>query len=253
MADDTQAETVATEEPTNEPVPSSEPAEAVDATDEADLPEDASERTKEQFNKLKEANKALKEKLDKRAEVEPIFESMRPKPTSGLTQSQIDQVTDIDPNGNKYLNEDKLDQLLTQATQKAERASAQVEQFIEEQQSREAFTAIPQLDPKGDNFDPELHRATRAYILDSMMNPKEYGGKQLSYRQAGEMAAKATRAELAKVEQEANAQQTAKEQSSLGATGRSDRRETVNTSEEQLRDRIRLNNDDEALAALVGD
>ena len=251
MADDTQAEVV-TEEPTTEPVPSSEPAEAVDATVEADLPEDASERTREQFNKLKEANKALKEKLAKQAEVEPIFESMRPKTSGGLTQSQIDQVTDTDADGNKYLNEDKLNTLLTDATQKAERASAQVNQFIEEQQSREAFTAIPQLNPKGDNFDPELHRATRAYILDSMMNPQDYHGKQLSYREAGEIAAKATKAELAKVEQEANAQQTAKEQSSLGATGRSDRRETVNSSEEELRNRVR-NGDEDALAALMGD
>lgn len=253
MADDTQAEVV-TEEPTTEPVPSSESNETVDAQDQVDkLPEDVSERTREQFNKLKEANKALKDQLEKKAAVEPIFDAMRPKENTGLTQSQLDDVTDIDPaTGSKYINEDKLNNLLTQNTLQAKAAVDQVNRFIEQQQTQEAFNAIPQLDPNGTNFDPELHQATRAFILDSMMNPGEYGGKQLTYREAGEKAAKATRAELAKVEQEANAQQTAKEQGSLEATGRSDRRAQTETTEDELRSRVR-NNDNEALASLLGD
>ena len=237
-----------------EPMPSSESKEPVDAQGQVDeLPEDVSERTREQFNKLKEANKALKEQLAKKEEIEPIFDSMRPKSQTGLTQGQLDQVTDIDLEGNKFINEDKLSNLLATSTQKAEDAIAQVNRFIEDQQTREAFTAIPQLDPKKTEFDPELHRATRAYILDSMMNPKEYNGKQLSYREAGELAMKATKAEIAKVEQEAAQQMSDKEQGSLEASGRSDRRANVNVTEDELRNRIRESNDDDALAALLGD
>src|SRR3990167_3760236 len=220
----------------DEPMPSSEPAEAEETVDatvdpkiEAELSEGVSDRTKEQFNKLKEANKALKEQLDRKAEVEPIFESMRPKTDSGLTQGQLDQVTDTDQYGNKFINEERLGVLLSQNTQKAEAAVAQVNRFIEDQQTREAFTAIPQLDPKNDKFDPELHKATRAFLLDSMVNPSEYGSRALSYKEAGEIAMKATNAEIAKVEQEANAQQSAKEQGSLEATGRSDRRTQTET------------------------
>jgi len=256
MADDTKAVEEPKKEP-QEPVPSSEPAEAevkaVDATVEADadadLPEGVSERTKEQFNKLKEANKALKEQLDKKAEIEPIFESMRPKTDTGLTQGQLDQVTDTDQYGNKFINEERLGVLLSQNTQKAEAAVAQVNRFIEDQQTREAFTAIPQLDPKNDKFDPELHKATRAFLLDSMVNPSEYGSRALSYKEAGEIAMKATNAEIAKVEQEANAQQSAKEQGSLEATGRSDRRTQTETSEEELRHKIR-SGDENALASV---
>ncbi len=256
MADDTKAkepEQVVQEEP----VPSSEPAEAevsVDATDEeaeVDLPEGVSERTKEQFNKLTEANKALKEELAKKEKFEPIFDSMRPQaPQQGLTQGQLDQVTDIDPaTGNKFINEEKLNEFLTNSTQKAEAAVAQVNRFIEDQQTREAFTAIPQLNPQDSKFDPDIHKATRAYILDSMMNPQDYNGRQLTYKEAGERAMKATNAEIAEVEKEANAQQAAKEQGSLEATGRSDRRSQTNTSEEELRRAIR-SGDEDALASV---
>ena len=240
----------------DEPMPSSEPAEAEETVDatvdpkiEAELSEGVSDRTKEQFNKLKEANKALKEQLDRKAEVEPIFESMRPKTDSGLTQGQLDQVTDIDQNGNKFIDEQKLDTLLTQSTQRANDAVAQVNRFIEDQQTREAFTVIPQLNPKDSTFDPELHKATRAFLLDSMVTPQDYNGKTLTYLEAGELAMKATRAEIAKVEKEANAQQTAKEQGSLEAIGRSDRRSRINTSEDELRQRIR-EGDEDALASV---
>jgi hypothetical protein len=255
MADDTKAKEPEQIVPA-EPVPSSEPAkeaEPVDATDKAtevDLPEGVSERTKEQFNKLKEANQSLKEELAKKEKFEPIFDSMRPQtPAQGLTQGQLDQVTDTDPTtGERFINEQKLTTLLTNSTQKAEAAVAQVNRFIEDQQTREAFNAIPQLNPQDSKFDPDIHKATRAYILDSMMNPQDYNGRQLTYKEAGERAMKATNAEIAKVEKEANAQQTAKEQGSLEATGRSDKRVQTNTSEEELRHRIR-SGDEDALAS----
>jgi hypothetical protein len=251
MADDTQAKDTEAKAEVQEPMPSSEPTEVVDATTEVDLPEGVSERTKEQFNKLQEANKALKEQLDKKAEIEPIFESMRPKVPvqAGLTQNQLDSVTTTDPaTGERFIDESKLNTLLTQNTQQAQHAVQQVNQFIEDQQTREAFTALPILDPKNKDFDPELHKATRAFILDSMMNPQDYSGRQLTYKEAGEIAIKATKAELAKVEQEANAQQTAKEQGSLAATGRSDQRRNVSTSEDERRQRVR-EGDDDALAS----
>lgn len=259
MADDTQAEKPVEEpkeEQQDEPMPSSEEAETPEAGEEADLPEGVSERTKEQFNKLKETNRQLKEQIEKQRQFEPIFDSMRPRQgQSNLTQGQLDQVTVTDPNtGERYIDEKKLSDLLTQSTQRAEQAVSQVQQFMDQQQTREAFTAIPQLDPKAKDFDPELHRATRAYIMDSMMNPQDYNGRQLSYREAGEIAVKAMRADQKRAEAESNAQLEAKEQGSLEATGRSDKRQNVTTNREELRDRIRrdANDTDALMQALEG-
>lgn len=264
LAEDTRANQKAEGKTQQEPMPSSEQqatesaepesvasteglgeAEQVEAEEELQLPEDASERTQEQFEKLKTQNKRLKEELEKKKQTESVFESMRPKPQPALEPMGVQQQSlpeYIDPDTG-YIDVPKFNQALSQTRAEAQQARQQVRQYIEDQQEREAYTAHPELNPQGESFNEKLYRDTKAHLLSSMIYPKEYGGKSLTLREAADLAKGEAGEAIAEAEKrgakEAVEGLSPKEQASLEATGRSDRRTQASATLDELRIRTR--------------
>lgn len=189
-----------------------------------ELPEGASDRTREQFDKLKTQ---LRDERAKRVNTQSVFEQLRPSQPA-MTQAQINQF--VDPmTGNVDVN--GLNQAIYSAQQRATNAEQTVQRWIEDQQTKEAFSAHSELNPQNSNFDRSLHNKTRALLLDSMVNPQDYNNKQLSYKEAADLAKGVSSKVIAEAEKvgatKAIEGLTPKEQASLEATGRSDRRTEV--------------------------
>lgn len=263
MAEDTRANKEAEEDAQPEPMPSSDqqaadsvksdvaaPSEEVStqvkADDELQLPEGAPERTREEFDKLKQRNKRLKEELERKKRTESVFDSMRPQPEPAAPPAVSPEVEQfIDPQTG-YVDVGRLNQAMTQQRQEIAATRQQIQQYVEAEQEREAYKTYPELNPKvADKFDDAFYRRTRAVLMDSMVNPQDYGNRALTLKEAADEAKGSTGkvVEKAKKEgaKEAMEKLTPKEQASLEATGRSDRRAKVETgsSSEDLSVRTR--------------
>ncbi len=210
--------------------------EEVNATDDLELPEGTSERTREQFDKLKTQ---LREERSRKTNVQNVFEQLRPAQPA-VTQEQINSFVDpvtgqVDING--------LNTLIYSTHQRAARAEQTVQGWIEGQQEKEAYTSHPDLDPNNlKSFNRTLFNKTRAVLMDSMLNPQDYNGKPLTVKEAGDLA-KGVTSQAIDAAEKAGAQKaieslTPKEQASLEATGRSDRRNDVGDYD-QLRQKTR--------------
>lgn len=160
-----------------------------------------SERTAEQIDKLKEhnkrlyeANQLLQQELSRKQQVEQQFKPIQQE--QAPAQPKIDQFVETDPvSGEQFVNEEKLRRAITDANQRATRAEESVKSYIENQQAREeqrqteeAYRNYPQLDPKSSKHDTVLSKKTRAFLLDSMMNPVDYGGRPLTFKEAADIA-----------------------------------------------------------------
>jgi hypothetical protein len=219
------------------------------------LPEDASERTKKEFEKLRED---LRSERAKRIETERMFgQPQASTPQFFPNNQQFTQV--YDPNTG-LLNEQALtdiQQKAFQAEQRAVKAEQAIANFQIEQQSREAYTAHPELDPKSRDFDEDLNKRTRAFALDSMIHPEDYSGKQLTFKEAADFAKQSlspkTVEQAKKVAaQEAIEQLTPKEQASLEAVGSPDRRQQIESPLEDLKFRSRKGDVDAIVERLKG-
>lgn len=236
MADQTQAQQVEQVQP--EPMPSSNTVPSDNTSVETNavqqvsgstgnevssLPDDVSRRTAEQFEKLRDD---LREERRRREQLEEAFTSKQQQPV-------VDNTPMYDPTTG-YVDVNKLEatrRTAFEAQQRALSAEQKFEKYVQEQQEREAFTSYPELNPDARNHDKVLFNTTRAIITDSTMNPQDYGGKPLTAKQAADIAVKQRTkiVETAKQEAATHAieQLTPKEQASLEATGRSDRRNDV--------------------------
>lgn len=174
------------------------------ATEEFELPEDANDRTREQFEKLKKHNQELAQKLEEkeRQHTPSVLESLSPKQEtqapldnnlfaqilnpSGykhLNQGQIEQAKNdlIDEQG--YLKADTLQQKLDalearakKAEERAVRAEKSFETYEQTSQTRNANEKYPYLDPNNENFDPGFYRAVKNELMGQMI---ETGKKDL--------------------------------------------------------------------------
>jgi len=253
MADDTKGNKETPENDTQEsPMPSEEQqtaqSEEVDETagqeteeaastesEDSTLPDNASERTRDQFDKLRNQ---LRDEKARREYYESVFQSTQVK-----SKEEEPQTTPIYDPDTGLLNEQGLTDIqrrAIEAEQRAARAEEAVQNYLYDQENKETFREYPELNPNDKKvFNKELHIATRQVMLDSMVNPKDYGNKQLSFREAAALAK--TRLpgaiESAKKEgaQEAMEQLTPKEQASLEAVGSPSRRKDVSGELEQLR------------------
>src|SRR3990167_3187478 len=197
-----------------------------------------SDRTTEQFEKLKdsnkklfEANRLLQEELTRRSRSEQTFAPIQQTPPSNVPAPAIEQFVEIDPTtGEQYVNEKKLSTALAEANQKATRAETAVQNYIrqqnvleEEKQTAEAYTAHPEINPSSPSFDANLSRFTSALLLHSMMNPQEYGGRTLTFKEAVDEAKKASpqqvKTQTAALEKETKEGMDTKQQATAGATG----------------------------------
>lgn len=201
------------------------------------LPEGTSDRTTREFEKLR---MDLREERQRREALEGAFKTLQPKEE---TQTPI-----YDPDTG-YLDGSALTVLQQEAKEariEAQKTKEELQQFRQEQENRVAFEAHPELNPNDNKtFNKDLHIEARRVILDSMLNPQDYGGKQLSLKEAGDLlkgkAVDTSAVEEARKEgaQEAIEQLTPKEQATLEATGSSGRRSDVGESHETLVERTR--------------
>lgn len=147
------------------------------------LPDSASDRTKEQFQKLLEENRRLKEERRKQAGTS-VFDALRPQEVAGIDMSQFGRVNPqiatqitqdfIGPDG---VDVDGLNKALRQANDRAALAEKEAslarqtaQQVDERQQVREAHAAYPELDPTNeDKFDPNFYDLVALRIAKSGM------------------------------------------------------------------------------------
>lgn len=190
------------EGPAPQPAPAAQPAPApapaVPATPAA--PAQDGTRVKEQFEKLLESNRRLFEANELLRQEIGQRKTANPAPVQQPVQQQPAQVNtadfiEVDPEtGERVVNETKLNNKLTELNELARRADQRVESYIQtaeqrevERQEREAFMAHPELNRASEHFDYEFHKQTRAILIDSLVNPQDYGGKSLQFKEAADL------------------------------------------------------------------
>ena len=224
------------------PMPSAEPSEEVsqEAPKEDVLPESASERTKTEFEKLRND---LREERSRREAAESAFRTLQPKEVA--PEPIYDPDTGfVDP---AVLTETQRRAI--EAEKRATKAEEAVSQFRQEQEAREAYIAYPEANPDAKEYDPKLKNLAAGVILQSMLNPQDFGGKQFSLKEAydylkSDTNSKAVEEARKEGAQEAIEQLTPKEQATLEATGTPARRSDVGSSHDTLVERTRRGDTD---------
>ena len=164
------------------------PQEEVSASDKPaeGLPEDVSERTRQEFDKLKAHNKELAAKLSL-AETETrqasVFDSLRPvpqQPMASLNQQKVGDIYSKLADENGYVDENVLSQALREANERASRAEATAtqtrdafRQLEEREQVRVTHGQFPQLDPNSDEYDTRFFELTRNEMVGQMMRGEQ--------------------------------------------------------------------------------
>jgi hypothetical protein len=152
--------------------------------EEFSLPEVSNDRTKEQFNKLLQSNKELKEKLaqiESTKNSEPnaygsVYETFKSTPFS--ENSDINQDSDyVDEEGNVDIA--KLNKDLKALKVSALEARRLAEQAREEIEVREAHNKHPYLNPQSPEFDPQFFEL----VKDRVLRQRYYEGKNVPLSQ----------------------------------------------------------------------
>ena len=219
-----------------EAAPQQEVSEPAIGTGDLDLPESAKERTAQQFAKLQEQ---LRSERARRVKAETNFGySNQDQESKGLDQ-YVDPITGtVDVNGlNKVISD------TDRRAKRAEEAIGRFERSAQEQQEREALATHPELDPSSKDYREDLYASSRAILMDSMVYPESYGGKTLTLKEAADRAKSLVGSAVKQAKEEgakeARENLTPKEQASLEATGRSDRRTQLSNDIEILRQQSR--------------
>lgn len=150
-------------------------------SDEFSLPENSNDRTKEQFSKLLQSNKELKEKLaqiESTKNSEPViaYGSVYETFKSNPVVAPVTDVADTD-----YITADgevdieKLNADLKALKVSALEARRLAEQAREEIEVREAHSKHPYLDPQNPNFDPNFFEL----VKDRVIRQRYYEGKNM--------------------------------------------------------------------------
>lgn len=221
----------------------------------SELPEEAKERTKQEFEKLKAHNKQLAEEVEKlKTQPQPVLESLSPglpqpqmdtAEVPNLSQKQVDDITKglIDENG--FLDQALLENTLRKADwevrqAKAEAAKAgqiakqamdQVNKYGQDREVRIAHKKFPNVDPDSDTFDPVFYKKVKNELLGAM-----YEGRKLEFADAcAEVAATyqpTGKAKDVKAEAINEYKENVAKKSAMNVTGKS--RPEVTSSREDL-------------------
>ena len=196
-------------------------------TTDSALPIDVTERTRKEFDKLRDDLRAEREKREK---LESMFQSIQ-KSQDARTETPVGEVD--------------TSQRIAEAERKAYEVEAEFKRYLEEQENREVYTAYPQLNPADESsFDKGLHVETRRILLDSMLNPDDYEGKQLSFKDAAKLATDGLAG------RGGNTEEASKEQVSFAAPGNTGRQQVISDDQDALRYQTRKGNVDSIVARL---
>lgn len=233
MADDQKAEISAVNDTQPEPVPSSEQqttkpvetAEVVEETPEAKpvkaeedlkLPEDAKERTTQQFEKLK---RELAQERERRSRLERSFATNQPSTAPSTLPEWYDPKTgEVD-----VAKLQEREQLMQTKITKMESQLSGVTRVSEKKQEEEAYAAYPELNPNRKDFNEDFQKQVISHLA------TEYAeGKAPSIKEAADNIMRIAEKVAKKAEKEgakkALESLSPKEQAALEATGRSDKR-----------------------------
>jgi len=155
------------------------------------LPVDASERTKQEFEKLKQRNKELAEKLAKREQEETnsVLDSLT-KPIqqivadSNLPQAEAEDIVQNLANEDGYIDEALLKKTLQESSQKANsaiesaklaqeaarKAEERISKYEQSENIKKAYLEFPQADPENENFDPKFIELVKNEMIGQAMN-----------------------------------------------------------------------------------
>lgn len=158
------------------------PAPQEDASKNA-LPEEVTQRTKEEFEKLLQANKELKQALkekDQAPEKKDVLESLRPAAPvvpENLSTAQVEEITKGLTDESGYVDVDVLNKVLKEssaaaaaAQQQAQAALQQLQRYEETRMVQEAYKEFPELDPFGDKYDEAFWKLVRNEVAVQMMS-----------------------------------------------------------------------------------
>lgn len=153
-----------------------------------------SQRTKEQFEKLTGSNQALNQENERlRRELESLKKPQpAPMPQPTVQESiQTAQSAGVDPSsyvevdpktGERYVNENKLNDVIKDLQSKTMRAEQTIQNYIKttneervQKQREAAFKSYPELEPGTEKFDKDFYLNVKATLRDSMFNPDDYG------------------------------------------------------------------------------
>jgi hypothetical protein len=172
-------------EETTSPMPSDNKPEVNDS-----LPDEVSERTKEQFEKLTEKNKELAQKLELLEKVnqteEPkisALERLRPQGQKEV-QPEIPEEEEVDEtfsDENGYIDEARLNNRINSkakvaeekaklAQQKAEEAIRRIEEYEIGNEKKQVHSEFPEIDPYSPKFNPELYDQVSKDMLWNLVN-----------------------------------------------------------------------------------
>lgn len=159
------------------------PAEEVNET------EGMSDRTREQFEKLRQHNAELAAKLAEKEQTiqqKSVLDELHPineAPLSQAEEYQIDEDGTVDvAQLNRVLRETQ--QAAAQARQEALQAKARAEKLAKERSEEAVHSKFPQLVPGSKDFDPDFFRRVKNELIGQMMEGKE------NYMEAAETVAK---------------------------------------------------------------
>jgi hypothetical protein len=187
------------------------------------LPEEVSERTRGEFEKLQTQ---LREERQARERVESAYTTLiQPK------KEEPKEVPIYDPETG-MINPDELTKLQKEAQQARIDAQTAREEFTNYKQQGEyakAYQKYEWTNPQSKNFDEKRSNLAAAIALASMVEPDRYGGKQLDLEGAASFVEGLTSGQVEQVKADAAKQAieqlSPKEQAALEATGSSGRRE----------------------------
>lgn len=225
MADDTQRQDTAEEQAQQPPMPSGdeqkgqeedssqqpaqETGDSVEApagdSENLGLPDDSSDRTREQFEKLKQQLREAKaaayrtQQEPKTQPVEKLYDE-----TTGLVNI-------------KALED--LQQRTINAEKELQNMKASSEKTARDNETRDLFSAYPELKNPKTKEAKELFDESERIWMHSQAYPEKYGGMPLSQKQAADIAKTKMGGSKQPVKEDAQAAE-AKEQASAGATGR---------------------------------
>jgi hypothetical protein len=241
------------------------------------LPIDASERTRQQFEKLLESNKQL---FESNQNIQRQLEAQRLANAKPVAPVSEEDFIEIDPTtGDRLINEKRLKARLEEVNSKASEVD-QLKQTVEgmrksaenreiERQEKETFAAYPELDPRGKSYDPNFNKLVRATLTDSFYAQDDYGGRPLTFKEAADAvkaaypakpaqpaeAPQQTAEELKAAEAASKEAEAGKEQGSAQPVSQPSSQVKQEASDEEtlqdLRYRTRYLNDDQALAERI--
>ena len=156
-----------------------------------ELPQEASERTKQEFEKLKQRNKELAEKLaqHEQEETNSLLDTLT-KPVqqivaqSNLPQGQVENIVQNLTDENGYIDEALLKKTLQESSQtanqavqaarlaqeSARKAEERINKYEQDENTKKAYSQFPQADPDNDNFDPKFVELVKNEMIGQAMN-----------------------------------------------------------------------------------